>query len=202
MLKFIEIVIFGVYSPSLLASVCFGTFQLFSYFVWLRITDDGSVLEMRIWSILSSLFSYCKNQALTLNTLWGFLQNIYPKHIFRFTGGGLFNFNIYSTLYFHFVIKFRLLLSICGLHLWCPLNLKMLPTPLQLSARPFLVTLGNNKNRNICIRIWFKLTRNYRNDRRTKPQPGSQLGCQLPLLVTLDDEVRVRVETKPSGGFK
>ena len=48
-LKFIEIVIFGVYSPSLLASVCFGTFfdisfQLFSYFVWLRITNDGSVL--------------------------------------------------------------------------------------------------------------------------------------------------------------
>ena len=38
-LKFIEIVIFGVYSPSLLASVCFGTFEIslfnfFSYFVW------------------------------------------------------------------------------------------------------------------------------------------------------------------------
>ena len=27
-LKFIEIVIFGVYSPSLLASVCFGTFLI------------------------------------------------------------------------------------------------------------------------------------------------------------------------------
>ena len=48
-LKFIEIVIFGVYSPSLLASVYFGTFVIslfnfFSYFVWLRFTDDGSVL--------------------------------------------------------------------------------------------------------------------------------------------------------------
>ena len=56
-LKFIEIIIFGVYSPSLLASVCFGTFVMslfnfFSYFIWQRITDDGSVLEMRIWSIL------------------------------------------------------------------------------------------------------------------------------------------------------
>ena len=49
-LKFIEIVIFGVYSPSLLAPACFGTFVIslfnfFSYFVWLRITDDGSVLK-------------------------------------------------------------------------------------------------------------------------------------------------------------
>ena len=47
-LKFIEIVIFGIYSPSLLASVCFGTFVIhvslfnfFSYFVWRRINDDG-----------------------------------------------------------------------------------------------------------------------------------------------------------------
>ena len=34
-LKFIEIVIFGVYSPSLLASVCFGTFviSLFNFFL-------------------------------------------------------------------------------------------------------------------------------------------------------------------------
>ena len=82
-LKFIEIVIFGVYSPSLLA-----------YLV-------------------------------------RFLQHICPKQIFRFSrGGGGFNFNISSSLYFHFVIKFRLLLSVWGLYFWCPLNLKMLPTPL------------------------------------------------------------------------
>ena len=62
-LKFIEIEIFGVYSPSLLASVCFGNFviSLFNFlatsFVWLRINDDGSVVEMGIWSILLSLFS-------------------------------------------------------------------------------------------------------------------------------------------------
>ena len=90
-LKFIEIIIFWVYSPSLLASVCFGTFviSLFNFLatVSLRITDDESVLEMRIWSILLSLFSYCKSQAFTLNTLW-FLQNICPKRIFRFSGGG------------------------------------------------------------------------------------------------------------------
>ena len=34
----------------------FGTFwhhfQLFNYFVWLRITEEGSASEMRIWSIL------------------------------------------------------------------------------------------------------------------------------------------------------
>ena len=95
-LKFIEIVIFGVYLPSLLASICFGTFVIslfnfFSYFVWLRITDDGSVLEMGIWSILLSLFSYCKSQAFTLNTLWSFLQNICPNAqstFFVLAGGG------------------------------------------------------------------------------------------------------------------
>ena len=85
-LKFIDIVIFGVYSLSLLASVCFGTFviSLFNFLatVWLlRITDDGSVLEMRIMSILLSLFSYCKSQAFTLNTLWGFCK-IYAKSKF------------------------------------------------------------------------------------------------------------------------
>ena len=29
------------------------TFQLLNFFVWLRITAEGSVPEMRIWSILS-----------------------------------------------------------------------------------------------------------------------------------------------------
>ena len=57
-LKFIEILILWIYyMPSLLASASFGTFvtslfNFLSYFVWLRITDEGSVHEMRIWSIL------------------------------------------------------------------------------------------------------------------------------------------------------
>ena len=128
---------FGVYSPSLLASVCFLhfcaiSFQLFSYFVWLRINDGGSVLEMRIWFILLSLFFlYCKSQAFTLSTLKCFCK-IYAQTTFFVLAGGGVNFNISSSLYFHFAIKFRLLLSICGLHFWCPLNLKMLPTPLFL----------------------------------------------------------------------
>ena len=42
---------------ALLATACFWhflviTFQLFILHVWLRITDEGSVPEMRIWSIL------------------------------------------------------------------------------------------------------------------------------------------------------
>ena len=41
----------------LLASASLGTFvtslfNFLNYFVWLRITDEGSVTEMRIWSIL------------------------------------------------------------------------------------------------------------------------------------------------------
>ena len=125
-LKFIEIVILGVYSPSILASVCFGTFvtslaNLFSYFVWLRIPGDGSVLEMRIWTILLSLFSYCKSQAFTLKTLWGFCKIYAQSTFFVLAGeGGDVNFYITSSLYFHFVIKFRLLLSICGLHFLVP----------------------------------------------------------------------------------
>ena len=54
--KLIEIVILWVYYTIPLTSACFGTFlviafQLFILHVWLRITDEGSVPEMRIWSI-------------------------------------------------------------------------------------------------------------------------------------------------------
>ena len=36
-----------------LLSALFGIiFQLYNYFLWLRITDEGSIPEMRIWSIL------------------------------------------------------------------------------------------------------------------------------------------------------
>ena len=134
-LKFIEIVIFsGLFTIPFGLSLFWHfrdiSFQLFSYFLWLRITDDGSVLEMRIWSILS-LFSYCKNQAFTLNTLWGFCKTLCLKHIFRFSKGGGVNFN---TCIFKFVFslcnQISTSLSICGLHFWCRLNLKMLPTPL------------------------------------------------------------------------
>ena len=57
-LKLIELVICGFITPSLLASACFGTFgasicNFLNYFIWLRITDEGSVPEIRIWSILS-----------------------------------------------------------------------------------------------------------------------------------------------------
>ena len=56
-LKLIEIVIFWVYY-----TIPFGLnffrhfralfFNFFNYFLWLRITDEGSIPEMRIWSIL------------------------------------------------------------------------------------------------------------------------------------------------------
>ena len=56
-LKLIEIVILWVYYTipngfSLFRHFLGITFHLFKYFVWLRITDEGSVPEMRIWSIL------------------------------------------------------------------------------------------------------------------------------------------------------
>ena len=52
-----EIVILGVYYTipfglSLIWHFWGITFQLWNYFIWLRITDEDSVPEMRIWSIL------------------------------------------------------------------------------------------------------------------------------------------------------
>ena len=89
-LKFIEIVSWDLFAIpfgfSLFWHFC-DSFNFFSYFVWLRITDDGSVLEMRICSILLSLFSYCKSQTFALNTVWGF-SNIYDKSTFFVLAGG------------------------------------------------------------------------------------------------------------------
>ena len=53
----IEIVILWVYYTILFGLSFFRYFlalffNLFNYFVWLRITDEGSIPEMRIWSIL------------------------------------------------------------------------------------------------------------------------------------------------------
>ena len=46
----------GFISPFLLALVCFSTFMhhfpIFNYFLSLRITDQGSVPKMRIWSMV------------------------------------------------------------------------------------------------------------------------------------------------------
>ena len=55
------------------------------------------------------------------------IAQCYADTFFNGGGGGGVNFNISLILYFHFVIKFRILISICGMHFWCPLNLKMLP---------------------------------------------------------------------------
>ena len=55
--KLIEIVMLWVYDTipygfSLFRHFLSITFHLFKYFIWLRITDEGSVTEMCIWSIL------------------------------------------------------------------------------------------------------------------------------------------------------
>ena len=48
------------------------TFYLVKYFVWLRITDEGSVPEMRIWSILliNSNLKWCKRLSRSLFLYW------------------------------------------------------------------------------------------------------------------------------------
>ena len=66
MLKLIEIVILWVYYTISLASACFDPLvtslsNFRNYFVSLRITDEGSVPEMRIWSklFIKSDFKWC-----------------------------------------------------------------------------------------------------------------------------------------------
>ena len=63
---------------------------------------------------------------------------------------------IFKILYIHFVINFRFLLSICGLHFWCPLNLKMLPTPLHCTQVHDMWLFGPlvlSSMQNICVKI-------------------------------------------------
>ena len=81
-----------LHHPLILVLALFGTFfgitfQLLYYYVLLRITDEGSVPEMRIWSILKiksdlkwcihlsrSLFSYF---SLTFNSM----ESYYPEDL-------------------------------------------------------------------------------------------------------------------------
>ena len=73
---------------SLLASASFGTFvtslfNFLNYFVWLRITDEGSVTEMRIWSIvlMKSDYKWCIHLDL-------FLYFNHCTHFVSVTAGG------------------------------------------------------------------------------------------------------------------
>ena len=73
---------------SLLASASFGTFvtslfNFLNYFVWLRITDEGSVTEMRIWSIL--LMKYDLNWCIHLDL---FLYFNHFTHLVSVAAGG------------------------------------------------------------------------------------------------------------------
>ena len=52
------------------------TFQLLNYFVWLRITDEGSLPEMRLWSIL--LIKSCLKWCIYLSrSLLAYLMNLH-----------------------------------------------------------------------------------------------------------------------------
>ena len=73
---------------SLLASASFGTFvtslfNFLNYFVWLKITEESSVHEMRIWSILlmKSDLKWCMHLDL-------FLYFNHFTHLVNVTAGG------------------------------------------------------------------------------------------------------------------
>ena len=93
-LKLIEIVILWVYNfitPSLLVSACFGTFgaslsNVINYLFWLRITDEGSLPEMRFWSILLiiSELKWCIHLSRSLFIFEPFPYVVYEWMFFRF----------------------------------------------------------------------------------------------------------------------
>ena len=74
-LKLLKLCFCWFITLSLLPSPCFGTFwvsffNFLNYFVWLRITNEGSVPGMRIWSILF-IISYLKWRIhLSRNLFW------------------------------------------------------------------------------------------------------------------------------------
>ena len=72
-LQFIEVVSFCVYYTIPFGSTLFwhfwtSLFNFLYYFVWLSITDEGSVSEMRIWSILfiKSDLKWCTHLGISL----------------------------------------------------------------------------------------------------------------------------------------
>ena len=70
----------GFITPYVLASACFGTFvsnifYFWNHFVWRRMTDVGSLPEMRIWSIFliksdSKLCIHLSKGSLYISTTW------------------------------------------------------------------------------------------------------------------------------------
>ena len=83
MLKLIEIVVFGFITPSLLTPACFGTFvaQLFNFLIYFflqRFTDEGSVPEMRICSILLIKYdvNWCKHLSRSLFLYFNFFVSV------------------------------------------------------------------------------------------------------------------------------
>ena len=67
-------------TPSLLALACFWTSlsNNLDYFVWLRITDEGSVPEMRIWSVLliESDLKWCIHLSRSLFLYFNYLVSV------------------------------------------------------------------------------------------------------------------------------
>ena len=83
LLKLIEIVILWVYY-----TIPFGFsffrhflalfFNFYNYFLWLRITDEGSIPEMRIWSILliKSDLKWCIHLSRSLYLYFNYLVSV------------------------------------------------------------------------------------------------------------------------------
>ena len=82
-LKLFEIVILWVYYTvpfglSLFRYFWTSLFLFLNYFVWLRITDEGSVPEMRIWSILliKSVLKWCIHLSRRLFSYLNYLVSV------------------------------------------------------------------------------------------------------------------------------
>ena len=82
-LKWIEIVILWVYYTipfgfSLFMHDWASLFNFYNFFLWLRITDEGPVPEMRIWSILliKSVQKWCIHLSRSLLLYFNYLVSV------------------------------------------------------------------------------------------------------------------------------
>ena len=163
-LKLIEIIILWVYYTisfgfSLFRHFWASLFNLSNYFVWIRITDEGSVPQMRIWSIflIKSALKWCIHLSRSLFFYFNYLVSV--------TAGGPVSPRGHtqpsSTVDFGWFVAFRehqiFLKFIEIVILWVYYTIPVGFT-LIISDLIWCIHLGRSHFYNSIVIIWLKIT--------------------------------------------
>ena len=107
-------------TPSILASVCFGTFGIslsnfWKYPVWLRIIDEGSVPELLIWSIILIKFylKWCIHLSRSLLLYFDMINVLFwgPCEFHRSFSGRDISGNVFNRLLWSSMVDTEILLN-------------------------------------------------------------------------------------------